>query len=155
MTWKSGNWGKEAKERSKKRLNYFKEYSKTYFLTHKRKYQRKFNGLGSKGELIALSILKGSQLIRNSNFDLLWKGKKIEVKIANFNKRKRWEFNTRRQKNKTDFFLLICIAKDKKYLEKIYFIPDKKFNNLNICIFKKTIKYKKFEIRSGVTIKTS
>ena len=118
MPYKTGTWGKQAKSRNKKRLEYFKEYTK-------KKYRRAFNSLGSLGELIALKILNNSMLMRKPNYDLLWQNKKIEVKISHFRKDKCWDFSTRRQKGRVDWFFIICLN-NKNIIEKIYFIPDDK-----------------------------
>jgi hypothetical protein len=123
MTYKTGVWGEQAKERSRRRSEYFKN-------RHKQKNNFNTQGLGSFGEYLGLKILNGSTLERKSEYDILWKNKKIEVKTASFQERKnnnyikQWVFNTDRQKGKTDYFLLILTEKDKKTILKIYLIPD-------------------------------
>lgn len=156
MTWKSGSWGKEAKERSKKRSEYFKN-----------RYKYKCNiglhiglhneGFGSKGELIALKILNNSILVRKSGYDLIWQDKKIEVKIATFkpiHKSKptiqSWIFNIGRQKDKTDLFFLIGMNKEKNSIERMYLIPNQDMPNIKtLCIGKKSKRFIKFIIKRG------
>lgn len=128
MPYKTGEWGNEAKARSKRRREYFLEYRKTH--PSKSCYKRSFKGFGSLGEIIGLKIFEGSVLVRRPNFDITWKDKKIEIKIATLqNKRNRWTFSTGRQKGKTDYFLLIGMDKDRKNIVKIYFIPDNVMDN--------------------------
>ena len=142
-------WGEKAQERSKRRLEYFKKYRKNH-------YKKRFNGFGSKGELIALKIFKDAILLRKSGFDLIWQNERIEVKISHFQKLGGgtstswgWAFHTRRQKGKTDYFLLICLNQ-KLIIEKIYFIPDNLIpNTLRVDINKNGKRFEKYKLRGG------
>lgn len=129
MPYADGSWGENNKKRSKRRLEYFKQYQKEHphfydKTNYKTNYKRKFEGFGSLGEKIGLQILLNSKLVRKKYFDIEWENKKVEVKIAKLSKRNDWKFHTERQKGHTDYFLLICTEIDKKTVLRIYLIPD-------------------------------
>jgi len=96
---------------------------------------------GRKSELIALNILNGAidqnKDIMNKSFDLLYKGKKIDVKSCNLYKRKNkrgipvkseqagcWIFN--KNKGYSDKYFCICLIKDIPV--RYYLIPKEIFN---------------------------
>ena len=155
MPYKTGSWGKKAIARSKKRLRYFSEYQKKHRERRReeyhRKYKRRFGGFGSLGEEIALKLLPNSELVRKPFFDIVWRKRKIEVKIAKFRQKVNgWSFNSGRQKNKTDYFLFICMAQDKQTIVKIFFIPDSFIpDKTGTFINLQSTKYEKFKIKRG------
>lgn len=121
MPYRTGVWGTQQKKRSKKRRGYFIKYSKEG-------RHRKFTTLGSIGEAIAVMFLENSSLVRRPEYDVLWRGKKVEVKTANFSNSKYlqcrgWYFSIKDQKGKADYFFCICLNKSGG-VDKIYFIPD-------------------------------
>lgn len=129
MPYKTGDWGEQAKERSSRRKEYFKNRIRAIVKIEKHKKEEDETGLGAYGERLALKILQGSTLERKSGYDILWKNKKIEVKISNCQKQintfiKKWFFNVQRQRNKTDYFLLILINKDKENILKVFLMPN-------------------------------
>lgn len=119
MTYKTGAWGEKAKARSKKRLKYFRQYwHKNYGDKCRDKYKpntrTEYKGLGWQGEIEALTILSGAiRQPRYIGYDLLWNGKRIDVKTTKIRKnRNDWTFKTRTQIHRVDFFL--CILKDRE-----------------------------------------
>ncbi len=94
------------------------------------------------GELEAVKILKNS-IDRNkqerASFDILWEGKKIDVKTSHYKTYKdrmgkngnaicssRWKFKLT-QRGLVDYFLLICFENDK--ISYVFLIPDKEFGD--------------------------
>ena len=149
MPYKSGTWGREAQIRNKKRLKYFAEhnYKRNHGLLKKR------TDLGYIGEEEALKILNGS--IRYSReIDLIWNGKKIDVKTATvcfegkYYNHPRWRFTITPQKGKCDYFIFICKNKTKE-TRYIFIIPDKEISNkISLTITEtKVNKFKKYRLK--------
>ena len=160
MTYETGEWGEQAKARSQKRKEYFKEYRRKHpqkYSYKKGKYNYIGTSLGYRGEMMALNILKGSKKI-NRPCDLKWKGKLVDVKTGikrklsnkHLNGKRvkgntyRWKFLLEKQKGKVDLFFIICKDLEEK-VQYIFLIPDKdiKTKNLNICE-NKAYKYSKY-----------
>lgn len=97
--------------------------------------------IGIKGELIALNTLEGSVFVGRPT-DIDWDGQRIEVKTS----RKRhpklrsyatgewlvgktffWKFDLKRQRDRADFYLLICLD-ELEQVEHMFLIPVDKFN---------------------------
>lgn len=100
--------------------------------------------IGRKYELIALNILPGSIDVSGKSFkspyDILWNGKKIDVKMRNFNKNNKWQFWSRNTTN-SDYYLLFCCVSGN--VEKIIMLPQKYFiNGLAIGKLSKYDRYK-------------
>ncbi len=164
MTFKTGTWGEQAKLRSSKRREYFKKYrrlhprnSKAFNKSIKSSYISHGTSVGYKGEIEALSILKGSKRIFKP-CDLEWKGKLVDVKTGikhlYVNKHVngdrvsgntyKWKFLLSKQKGKVDYFLVICKDLDER-IEHIFLIPDKEIEVKNLSIPEKNIhKYSKY-----------
>ena len=133
MTYRDGTWGAKARARSLRRRDYFRTRSKA-------KYKRKDeanSGLARKAELLAVDFLSGSVLDNCSSHDVLWQGKRVEVKVSSIhwygykpNKKRKmqqgWSFNTKRQHGRADIFFLVCLATDKKTIVGTYIVPDSK-----------------------------
>lgn len=114
-------WDEKQKARSKKRLEYFKEYRRN----HPKPRRTKYIDLGYKGEIEALTFLKGAirQPAKNG-YDLSWNNWKIDVKTGKMRKNRRdWSFQVKKQLHKIDYFL--CILKDRaeKTID-VLLIPD-------------------------------
>jgi hypothetical protein len=120
MTYATGAWGIEAKKRSKKRLVYFREYSKTRRLKLGRK-----PGIGRIGEEFFLQTFSGS-VWTGKPYDIDWKKLKIDIKTSLPRKlynRERWKFCLERQKGIVDYFFLVCLNPDRTIAD-LYFIPE-------------------------------
>ena len=146
MPYKTGTWGIQAKERHKRRLEYFRI----------RSMSNRIHGgisLGYKGEMEARSIFKEDKLPNKSGADFKVKGKLIDVKTAIPTKTKygwRWKFLLYSQKGIVDYFLIICKDKDRK-TKYMFLIPDKEIKVNNLSITEKTAKrYRKYTIGSEV-----
>ena len=138
MTYKTGSWGNQAKERSKRRRKYFLDY------IDKKGAHR---GLGYLGELEATIILKGSS--RNyKGIDLDWNGKKIDVKTSSFHDwYSRWTFWLKKQRGKCDYFLLLCKDLNGKTLF-IFLIPDKEIQENSLIIKKSELSlFEKYAVK--------
>lgn len=154
MTWKTGKWGKEEKERSKNRTIYFREY--------RRKHpQKQLNGcderteepkttdsIGAYGEKIALKYLKGSKW-NGTKYDINWLDKKVDVKTAlpTFqNNYPRWKFFLK-QKGNVDLFILFCLDQDRT-IQRVYVIPDENIDvkNITIMVSSEKTKYSKYQM---------
>lgn len=144
MTWQTGSWGKEGKARSKKRLDYFRDYT--------RKRNNGGIGIGFVGEREALAELDGSQMMyRNEcKYDIEWRGKKIDVKTSMPSKDYGyWKFLLTRQKGIVDYFLIICKDANEK-TRHMFLIPDKALMKNNLSLTKKNIHlFCKYEIKGG------
>ena len=118
MTYKTGSWGIQAKNRSAKRSKYFRERA--------RKLSNYKEGLGLSGEKeIEDRLALGDHLPRKAKFDYFWKNKKIDVKTSIYNERiGRWTFTLDRQRGIVDYFICLCRSErgETKY---IFLIPDK------------------------------
>lgn len=110
---------------------------------------------GRKGELFALTILEDSVDLNkekmNRPFDILWRGKTVDVKTLNICKRKKirgkeikrepsGHWTVIKGKNSADFYLCVCLENEKP--KKIYLIPGTAFKKA-ITIGNKS-KYDKF-----------
>ncbi len=143
MPYKRDPWGIKEKERSKRRLEYFRNRQR---LLSKNKNRA---SIGFIGEIEAKDIFKTGKLPNNAGADFNYKNKLIDVKTAlptkNGNKF-HWKFLLYKQKGKIDYFLIICKDFDKR-TKYMFMIPDKdlKLNNLHISE-KNIIKYLKYEI---------
>ena len=153
MTYKTGTWGEKAKIRSKKRLNYFKKRYQQKYRTAKLAKSQKSNPSGVIGEELALKIFKGCRLVRNRGFDLKWGKCRIEVKTAIPKKnREGWNFTTVHiQKNKTDFFLFICLN-EKYQPERIYLVPNREILTKTVYLKKESTIFSNRRIESEVII---
>ncbi len=106
-------------------------------------------GIGRGYELIALKLLKGSidmnAEVFSGSYDLLWQGKKIEVKMRKRNKRNSYGFTT----NKTciaDFYLLFCV--DNKEIVRILFMHSDDYGTGLRYSLSGRSKYEKFVVFS-------
>ena len=173
MTYKTGEWGEQAKLRSNRRKEYFREYrrkhpSKYIYIPiykdkskqispKRREYVSQGTSLGYKGELLAQKLLKGSERI-NRPCDLKWEGKLVDVKtgikhkISNKHvngkrvdgKTYRWKFLLSKQKGKIDLFFIICKDLENK-VQYIFLIPDKDIKNKYLNISENKVnKYSKY-----------
>ena len=164
MTYKTGSWGDKAKNRSKRRQEYFREYRRLhpqkYNPNSKRKkshYEPYGTSLGFKGEILAQDYLKGAKKI-NRPCDYSWQGKLVDVKTAIKQKMTnkhvngeivktstyRWKFLLEKQKGKVDLFFIICKDLEDR-VEYIFLIPDKDISCKNLSISEKRIeKYSKY-----------
>lgn len=156
MPYKTGSWGKQAKERSKRRRVYFRKYAKRKYKSYRRPDISSARGLGIFGEDLGLKILDNSKLKFNVNYDLIWKGKKIEVKTAKPTKHRckrkgkkdvyihyAWKFNIKKQSGEADYFLFICVDRG-GIVKRIYLIPSEGVKNKNTISLGLTNKSKKF-----------
>ena len=130
MTYIDGSWGEKAKERSKRRKEYFKKYRQ-----NKPQYKGFRKSSFYQGEVLALEILKGSKRIYRP-CDLSWRGKFVDVKTSlpikdNTKRNYRWKFSISRQNDVADFFLLICKNFHGSVAE-IYLVPNKGINTKTI-----------------------
>ena|SRR4030067_50045 len=141
--YKDGMWGEKAKTRAKKRLQYFQE----------RYHLKKGNPdlsprIGKKGELMALTLLPGSERIERvgGKTDLLWNGYQIDVKTSNLLTTKRgliWRFHLKTQHNYADYYLLLSMDKNK--LKRLFLLPNVNLKTgITISLISK--RFNKFEI---------
>lgn len=134
--YKSGEWGKDAKERSKRRKAYFREYARKRLerlgktprqrKERKRVAQHAYDSIGLLGEKYVIQNFPNTVWV-GEKFDLLWLGKKVDVKTSLPVKlrvtEKRWKFCLTRQKGIVDFYILIGLKEDRT-LDSIYVIPE-------------------------------
>jgi hypothetical protein len=154
MPYKSGYWGEQAKARSKKRLDYFKRYEASKKLTKRLtigNYKSPVH-IGAKGEEIAMKYLKDCSLIKAHDFDILWKGSKVEVKTSSFlyDKSHGWyySFDIGIQKGKTDYFMFVCLDEEGKNLKTMYFVPDDAVTSKKeVKIYQNSKGYSDYEVR--------
>src|SRR5665648_62168 len=123
MPFKSGSWGVQGRERSIRRREYFKNYA------IRNRNHDGIPGLGSLGESLALDLLKNSVKRNTASYDLVWNGKKVEVKTSRPTKnrdgtfRDGYKFNIRlNQKENSDYIVLLCLS-HQNYLLDAYCIP--------------------------------
>ena len=160
MSYKDGSWGKQAKLRSKRRREYFREYRRRN--PQKANYKQKANynkinrsksvgsddSTGIIGEKLALKFLAESKWVGDL-YDMEWKNKKIDVKTSKpikFRQSFKWKFSLERQKSKVDYFILFCLRSSNQ-LEGMYVIPDKEITvkNISIVVGSKS-KYDKYKL---------
>lgn len=147
----------EWKKKNRKKIN---KYQREYYIKNRNKYRNKYrnrqlnggfllgtSGIGRKYEKIANKLLPGSIDCNKSNFkggyDLIWKGKKIEVKMRNLNKRLRWQFTTKKTCI-ADYYLLFCVLNGE--VKRIYFVPSNLFKN-TFCISLNGLKHQELLIK--------
>jgi hypothetical protein len=147
MPYKTGNWGKEAKSRSKRRLEYFKEY------TSLNGPPRKVFRLGAFGELMAKKMLNGSKIVNQHSHDLEWNRQRIEVKttmtVKPLHGIESYTICIDTQKGKADYFFILILEPKTKELKYAYFIPDKSITaKKGLRVFPKceASKYERFRI---------
>jgi hypothetical protein len=148
------SWDAKAKARSKRRLEYFREYQarrlrRLGISTDRDRPIMPTDSTGITGEKLALKLLKNS-IWKGERIDLIWLNKKIDVKTSKPHLMKgnypRWKFILTRQKGLVDFFILFGLDEQKK-LQAVYFIPDKEIENTNISILiGRPSKYNKYLI---------
>lgn len=141
MPYKTGSWGIQAKNRAKRRRKYHRDryYLKRAELIRTGKLDVTKN-IGSWGEIIAEKLLGGKRAGKKK-WDIDWHNKKVEVKTARPSKNNRkyengilihytevWKFWIKTQLGIPDYYILICLNKDKKVM-RIYFIPSEKIKN--------------------------
>ena len=147
MPFKTGTWGEQAKERNKRRLVYFRNYTSKRL----KRLGYEYKSIGYLGEVEALNIFFGSRKLEKKEPDLEWNSKKIEVKTSSFLKPGRskgqWRFFVKKQRTKCDYFLLLC--KDKNKITKyIFLIPDKNVFKDSITIAQyKMEKYERYLLK--------
>ena len=146
MPYKTGSWGVQAQERSKRRKSYFQQKKEEYFKRLGLKYHE---GVGYVGEGEALQVLKVKDRSSDRSFDILWNNKKVDVKTAIINK-SRWQFDLHRQKGKIDYFLILCKNK-KKETQYMFLIPDEDLKVKGLVISENRImKYKDYLIEGVI-----
>lgn len=109
--------------------------------------------MGRKWEVFAAKLLGAKDMnkgvMNQVNFDLLWRGKKIEVKAAEHlihqkgYETRSWTFNTKDPK-RSHYYLLICLKEGSPY--KIYLVPSREVPKGGTSLFESTTKYDKFEL---------
>ena len=149
MPYTTGTWGEQAKKRSKKRLEYFKS---RYYLE-----KQPDTRIGTLGELLAVQILEGSKLDLKSTHDLLWQGKKIEVKTsAKKQNDKRNDYNfwvSKKQLENADYFLLVCLNETRVVMA-IYFLPNKAITKQGFLVSDSLKnKYNKYRIEVKLNVR--
>ena len=154
---------KEAKEWAEKNPEKRREISRRHSRkkqgTTKESLARSMTWKGRKYEMLALKTLKGSVDMNrdgmNKPYDILWKGKTVDVKSSNIYRRKFkrgepvkkeqagwWRFGS--GKHKADLYFCVCLVEN--IPERIYLIPKEVFGN-NKVIGNKT-KYEKYRIQT-------
>jgi hypothetical protein len=130
VPYKTDSWGKKAKERSKKRLDYFKKYQLA-----RAGHPETYIGLGHIGEQEALIILNESKRL-SRKIDLEWHGKRVDIKTSLFHENgdwKGWKFWLKTQRGLCDFYLLIC--KDRNMNNShLFLIPEKEIDKNHMVI---------------------
>jgi hypothetical protein len=122
MPYETGYWGEQAKERSKRRLAYFRTYHR------KNAPPPKYFRLGEFGELLAQRKMYGSKLVNQTSHDLEWNGQRIEVKTSqspSMGNRYLFDISIQKREGKTDYFLVLMLEERTKELRHAYLIPDK------------------------------
>jgi len=147
-------WNDKEKLRSKRRLEYFRQYAREKGREHinRKSSPNEHDSLGTYGEKIALTKLEGSEWL-GSPCDLRWKGRKIDVKtsIPQAYKLKgyeypRWKFYLKQEI--VDAFLLICLDEQRK-VQRMYMIPYEAITTKHVTINviqKKPTKYSQYEM---------
>jgi hypothetical protein len=151
----SKTWGIKARERSKRRLEYFKEYQRLrkkklgIHIANRENPLELNDSVGIIGEKLALKYLNKSIWI-GKKIDLEWLNKRVDVKTSmphlSQGKYLRWKFHLSRQKGIVDLFILFGLNKLKQ-LEAVYIVPDKEINVIGIAILiGKPSKYDRYRI---------
>lgn len=126
MPYADGTWGKKAKERSKKRAEYFREY------TRKRKGKRSLTdfdmfsrkGIGAYGEFVVRNLLPDCEWVNLPSHDIEHDNNKIEIKTARERKHdpNSWEFSFTPNQLNIDFAYLVCVTGENNVVA-IYKVP--------------------------------
>lgn len=142
MPYKTGYWGEQAKERSKRRKEYFRAYS------HNK--APKIFRLGEFGEILARSKMNGSKRADKTSHDLKWNGQRIEVKTSQTPYREKfYKFDIRIQKRvgKTDFFFILILDEHTRELRHAYLIPNKAISSkVTLSISPLQSQYEKYRL---------
>lgn len=109
-----------------------------YRFTHDNKDLGVEVGLGRYGERLALHLLKGSKDMNISNilspFDLLWEGKKIDVKVSRPRQpdrgQRQYSFSTK--SGICDYYLLIAVD-DNDFPRRFFLVPKDKVKTTSVC----------------------
>jgi hypothetical protein len=149
MPYQTGEWGQQQKERSKRRLAYFKAYHRLHGPP-----QKVFR-LGHFGELLAQQKLSGSTLVNRTGHDLIWNGQRIEVKTSqmpsadkNGNCHHSFDIRIQKRENHADFFLALILDEHTRELRHAYLIPAKAVTaNITLNIYPGRSKYDRFRLR--------
>lgn len=104
-------------------------------------------GLGCYGELIGNRLLKGSELVRQKGYDILWGNKKVEVKTSSPVACGGWSFYFPKTQLKVATDWLLILLDEDKDVYKILFIPkdDLKVRGL-VITSNKLVNYLRYEI---------
>lgn len=146
MPYKTGYWGEQAKERSKRRREYFSDYQKN------KDNPKKVFRLGEFGEALAIKTFTGAKLENRTGYDMIWKNKKIEVKTSEkgdaYNNH-RFDIRIQKKENKADYFLTLILDEHTKELQSAYLIPNKAINaRVTLCISQNgRSKYESYKLR--------
>lgn len=114
----SGTWGQKAKERSKKRLEYFKQYS---WLKYRGIFRPKAT-TGRLGESYAHMLMYDGRRENAATHDFVWKRRRIEVKTSEGTDR--WLFIIPKiQREGSKHVLLFCLTNGNPVA--MYFLPSR------------------------------
>lgn len=148
MPWKTGAWGEQEKERSKRRREYFRVYHL------KGKPLRVPTGcsvdIGRLGEVVGARVFPGANKRGYaSHWDLEWKGKKVEVKTSvlglHGNAQPRWFFFVGSQVGKVDCFLFVCLD-EQQVVRRLYLLPGDLIRTRNISITERSNRWPEYPI---------
>jgi hypothetical protein len=137
MTQKRRLYLKEWRKRNRERIRErYRDYFRQYYQTHTRKpYQPKprtdqllidpRGAFGRKYEILTTEILPSAEDLNSSNSknhgpDVLWMGRRIDVKARHPHRLGYYNFTTNRVH--CDYFFLYCIDKNER-IERIYVVP--------------------------------
>lgn len=115
-------WYRRYGEKNKIRMREYSRVRQGFYTNKNSELYRGTTIIGRKFEEIALSILSGSYDCNKDGhckWDLLWNGKRIEVKMRNLGVKGKWHFT--KKNNDCDYYLLFCCISGK--INRIYFIP--------------------------------
>jgi hypothetical protein len=144
------SYGETAKKWKKKHWDQVLDYTRKS-KTKKELYSTKYY-IGQRAEHDALKILRGSKLDnikqRNRSWDLIWKGKKIDVKSSRAKVPKQykspyWSFRASKKKI-SNYFL--CIGYIKNKIDKVFLIPNVGQSGFQIPVTSNNSKYYKYLI---------
>lgn len=163
------NWRKKHPERAKaqgkkwvkKNLEVVRAYRKDWMRANSRsksvarKLKKGSVWMGRKWEIFAAHLLGAKDMnedvMNQTDFDLLWNGKRVEVKSAELLihqkgfKSRSWSFRTGDTK-RSHYYLLICLKNGSPY--KIYLVPSSRVPKGGTSLFEATTKYNRFEIKT-------
>lgn len=134
----------KEKERQRGRKAYFKSYQR-------RAKPKTANWYFA--ELEGIEILQGSERVHKGDTDLIWEGKRVDVKMAHLlpnNGWTGWRFNVKTQKHKADYFLCLC-RDDDNVTKHVFLIPNDEIKAATgIGIESNTFgNYAKFQLQKG------